>query len=196
MFIAIITYNISKNISLALMGLSLFSLFFSRDPIRISPKNEEIILAAADGKITNISEVKDTVYSNKDAIQISTFLSPLSVHITRSPIEGIVEFYKKESGKHCPAFLKGSKKNARSYTGINNKGINILVIQMVGIVARRLVSWVNTDNNVSAGQKIGFIRLGSRTDIIIPKENIVKIQVKKNDKVRAGETILAKVKKM
>ena len=183
-----------KSIALVTFLCSLFSLFFFRDPNRVILSQPNSIVSAADGKIKAIEEIYESTYLKEPAIKIVTFLSPFNVHINRSPIDGVVTNKTYEKGKYYPAFMKRAYKNQKNYVFIENENLSVIAIQMVGSLARRIVSWVDVGQSVDKGGKIGLIRFGSRTDVIIPKSKIGEILVKTGDKIKAGETILATIK--
>lgn len=175
--------------------LAMFTLYFFRDPRRAILSHPGTILSAADGKITSIEEFYESTFLKEPAIRIVTVLSIFNVHINRAPIEGTVRYQKYERGKFHLACLKKAEKNEKNYVGITNDEISIIAVQMVGAVARRIVSWVDEGEQILRGGKIGLIRFGSRTDVIIPKSKLGEIIVKKGDKVKAGQSILATIKK-
>ncbi|NOR84625.1 phosphatidylserine decarboxylase [archaeon] len=183
-----------KSIALVAFFCSLFSLFFFRDPNREILMQPNSVVSAADGKIKSIEEIYESTYLKEPAIKIVTFLSPFNVHINRSPIDGVVTNKTFEKGKYYPAFMKRADKNQKNYIFIENEKLSVIAIQMVGSLARRIVSWVDIGQSIDKGGKIGLIRFGSRTDVIIPKSKISEILVKPGDKIKAGETILATIK--
>ncbi len=191
--IAFLMYQISGPIFAAPLAVfGLFTLWFFRDPERNVPENENVIVAAADGVIKSIDEVNETRFLKEPAIRIVTFLSLFNVHINRAPIKGKIEKILYEKGKFYAAYLKKAEKNERNNVLIAINDISILVIQMVGSVARRIACWVDVDEHVPKGGKFGLIRFGSRTDVLIPKSKIGRILVKEGDRVKGGETVIAK----
>ncbi|CUS97091.1 phosphatidylserine decarboxylase precursor-related protein, partial [Candidatus Kryptobacter tengchongensis] len=131
-----------------------------------------------------------------DAIQVSIFMSPLNVHVNRIPISGEIKFLKYVPGKYTVAFdEKSSENNERKIIGIETEdGLKVIVKQIAGFIARRIVCGVEKGDKVKAGQRYGMIKFGSRVDVIMPK-NKVEIIISEGQKVRAGETIIAKVKR-
>lgn len=178
--------------------LIIFTLWFFRDPNRTIPNeansNSSIILAPADGKIVNIIQINEPIYHKKDVTQISIFLSPLDVHVNRSPVSGIVEYYSYFEGEYLVAYHpKSSERNEHSKIGVSNEFGKVLFKQIVGILARRIVCTVKEGDYLKAGEKIGMMKFGSRMDIII--DNDSDIFIKEGDRVVGGETIIAKLKK-
>ncbi|MCK5062420.1 MAG: phosphatidylserine decarboxylase [Candidatus Aenigmarchaeota archaeon] len=190
--VAFLMYQISGPIfatPLAVFGI--FTLWFFRDPERKIPEEDNVIVAAADGVIKSIYEIDETRFLKEPAIRVVTFLSLFNVHINRAPIKGVIEDILYEKGKFYAAHLKKAEKNERNHVLIRNNDISVLVIQMVGAVARRIACWVDVDEHVHKGGKFGLIRFGSRTDVLIPKSKIDKIIVKEGDRVKGGETVIA-----
>jgi phosphatidylserine decarboxylase len=183
-------------LSISLFG---FTLYFFRDPKRDIPINisEDTVISPADGKVVLITDIEypnnDFYSKGKKLKQISIFLSPLNVHVNRIPISGTIKLNKYIEGDYIVAFdHKSSEKNERTEIGIltgNNK--KILFKQIAGFVARRIVCELKEGQNVSAGDKFGMIKFGSRTDILIdPASNIF---VRIGDKVTGGETLIAEL---
>ncbi len=178
--------------------LFLFTLWFFRDPERTIPEksreDEALLLSPADGRIVEIVQEEEKHYLKDASIRISIFLSPLDVHVNRSPVTGVVEFYNYNPGKYLVAsYPKSSELNEQSHIGVKNKYGKVFFKQIVGIVARRLVCELKVGDKVNSGDKIGMMKFGSRMDIAVSP--VTEIFVKVGDKVIAGETIIAKLKK-
>lgn len=174
--------------SFVLFLLSLFLLLFFRDPERNIAKG---IVACADGKIREISSLKDDVVGNCTCI--STFMNVYNVHVNRSPYDGVVEKIYHISGIHLPAFKKESDKNERVITIMNTSIGKIKIVQIAGTLARRIVPYISKGEKIKKGDRIGIIRLGSRVDLYLPKNKISKINVQVGDIVLAGEDSIAEV---
>ncbi len=173
------------------LGLLIFVLYFFRDPNREIPKQEEYILSPADGLITDITEVEEGLFIKDKVTLISIFMSPLDVHVNRSPIEGKVSFLEYKKGKFIPATKPESHiVNEKNYIGIENEKTKILVVQVAGIMARRIVHWLKIGQNVGKGDKIGMIKFSSGTQVYLPKN--IEVTVKKGDKLKAGATIIGR----
>jgi len=169
--------------------LTAFTLYFFRDPERITPEKENIVVSPADGRVLFVKEVLDDRFIKGKAKQVSVFMSPLNVHVNRIPITGKVDYLKYIKGEYIAAFEdKASERNERNEIGISSSAGKVLFIQVAGFVARRIVCELKQGENVSIGNRFGMIKFGSRVDIIVPVEWSVK--VKKDDNVTAGETIL------
>lgn len=168
-----------------LVALALFMAYFFRDPRRNVPEDDSVIVSAADGTVTRIEE-------NDDGKLVSVFLSPLDVHINRSPIAGRIESVTYIRGKKMPATSNdASFFNERNSLKIEGEKITVVCTQIAGILARRIVCWNKEGDNLELGQKFGLIKFSSRTDVLMPFN--VDIKVKIGDKVRGGETIIAKL---
>tara|TARA_Y100001970_G_C13810240_1_gene639646 strand:- start:119 stop:655 length:537 start_codon:yes stop_codon:yes gene_type:complete len=168
--------------------------YFFRDPDRISINDNSFLVSPADGLITDISEIngpEELSLENKKFTRISIFMNVFNCHVNRTPIEGKIDeiFYK--PGKFLNASLdKASKENERNYYKIlSNKGEEIVIVQIAGLIARRIVCEVSKDQNLKQGERIGMIRFGSRVDLFF---NNKKILVKLGQNVVAGESLLAK----
>lgn len=175
---------------LLLIGFILVLQFF-RDPKRNTVLNDSLIIAPADGKVVVIEEVVEKEYFKDKRRQISIFMSPLNVHVTRYPVSGIVKYSKYHPGKYLVAWHpKSSEENERTTIVVENKNCGeILYRQIAGAVARRIVNYAKTNQQVIQGEDAGFIKFGSRIDIFVPLD--MKIEVNLNQKTRGGETILA-----
>ncbi len=164
--------------------LVLFMFFFYRDPYRIINYSPELILSPAEGKILKVVSEGST-----EKRRVSIFLSPLDVHINRCPVSGVVENVRHISGGHIPADDEfASKKNEMNVITIRNENGVVVVQQVVGFLARRLVCNISEGDTVSAGQRFGLMKFGSRMDLFLPED--VKILVKVGEKVRAGQSII------
>jgi phosphatidylserine decarboxylase len=172
--------------------LLIFTLNFFRDPERITPSKDNIVVSPADGTILFVKEVIDEKFLNGKAKQISIFMSPLNVHVNRIPISGTVEYLKHYEGEFIAAFEdKASERNERTEIGITSEKGKLLFTQIAGFVARRIVCDLKVGEKVKIGERFGMIKFGSRVDILVP--NTWQEKVKKDDKVFAGETILFEI---
>jgi phosphatidylserine decarboxylase len=167
----------------------LFVVNFFRDPERITPNKENVIVSPADGEIVIIKEKFEKRFLNEDAIQVSVFMSPLNVHVNRIPISGTVDFLNYVKGEYVMAFYeKADERNERSEIGITSKFGKMLYTQVAGFIARRIVYDLSVGDTVKMGNRFGMIKFGSRCDVVVPKN--WKLKVKVGDIVKAGETIL------
>ena len=167
------------------VAVALFMAFFFRDPRRTIPTEADIIVSAADGKVTRIEETEDGKL-------VSVFLSPIDVHINRSPITGKVVKVDYFRGKKVPATRNdASLVNERNSLTIEGEKMTVVCTQIVGILARRIVCWTKPGDNLKLGDKFGLIKFGSRTDLLMPKT--VEVLVKIGDRVVGGETVIARL---
>ncbi len=171
--------------------LYLLILQFFRNPNVTVPKNDKHIIAPADGKVVTIEVTEETEYFNEKKQQISIFMSPLNVHVNRTPIGGKVTFYKYHQGKYLVAWHpKSSTENERTTVVMTtSSGQHVLFRQIAGAVARRIKCYVKEGDQLDQGDEFGFIKFGSRVDIFLPLS--AKINVKVDQKTKGGETVLA-----
>ena len=164
-----------------------FLLVFFRDPNRKCPTDENIIIAPADGKIIKIEDVDDPNIGS--AVLVSIFLSVFNVHINRMPINGQFSNVKHHHGKFLAAFNhKASDENERTEILITSKIGNIKLKQVAGLVARRILCYAKPRETMELGDRLGFIRFGSRTDLILPKHVTLKVELGQN--VTGNRTII------
>jgi phosphatidylserine decarboxylase len=175
-------------ISLIGFLLSGFLLIFFRDPDR---NIGEGIVACADGKIREISEIYDKEIGK--CYKISTFMNIYNVHVNRMPITGTIKKITHYKGFHLPAFKKESEKNERVILITDSDIGKIKIIQIAGTLARRITSYIKENEKIMKGDKIGIIKFGSRVDVYLPVIKIKKVNVKVKDIVKAGEDTIAEV---
>jgi len=182
---------IEKGIILLILVLLILVLQFFRNPKRNFKLNPNEILSPVDGKVVVIEEVFEKEYFKDKRLQISVFMSPLNVHITRYPVGGSVVFSKYHPGKFLVAWHpKSSEENERTTVVVNNKVFgDVLHRQIAGAVAKRIVNYAQENQEVEQASDSGFIKFGSRVDIFLPLGT--KINVSLNQKVKGGVTILA-----
>jgi len=169
-----------------------FFLYFFRKPIREFSIDNNKIFAPADGEVVVVEETFENEYFNDQRLQVSIFMSPLNVHINWYPISGLVKYSKYHSGKYLVAWHpKSSTDNERTTVVIKNDKIEILLRQIAGALARRIVCYAKTDTTVMQGTEIGFIKFGSRVDVFLPVGT--KINVELGQKVKGLQTIIAEL---
>lgn len=170
-----------------------FVLFFFRDPDRTAPVGDNLILSPADGTVIEIKRVREEKFLKSDSIKVSIFLSIFNVHINRSPISGRIKYFEYRKGKFLVASSKGATdRNEKNIIGIKGKRFDVLVYQITGIIARRVVFRLKLEDDVLAGERIGLMKFGSRMDVFCPVDTELKVKI--GDKVRAGESVLGVVK--
>jgi len=173
-----------------LVTFLVLTLYFFRDPERVSPEGDDLVLAPADGRVVLVQEVEENEFLGGKAIQVSIFMSPLNVHVNRFPIGGTVRHFQHFPGEYLVAYdEKSSLRNERTHIGVENETIKVLFKQIAGFVARRIVAEVRIGDSVVAGERFGMIKFGSRVDVLFPKG--LHLRVQRGDRTVAGETILA-----
>lgn len=171
--------------------LTLFVVFFFRDPERVTPQGEGLIVAPADGKVVKIDPAYQMEEYPGGAVGVSIFLSVFNVHVQRTPLDGKVLRKVYNPGKFLAAWdHKASMDNEQTLLALDTKAGVIGVKQIAGLIARRIVNWSSVGQELAAGERFGLIRFGSRVDLIMPAG--VEVTVKVGDTVTAGETVMAK----
>ncbi len=170
--------------------IALFVLQFFRDPARVIPQTAGVVLSPADGRIVVVEKAHDP-YANREALKISVFMNVFNVHSNRAPVDGKIDAITYFPGKFVNADLdKASIENERNALVITaSNGQIVTCVQVAGLIARRILCYVNPGENLSRGQRYGFIRFGSRVDVYLPLD--AKPGVAVGDKVSATETVLA-----
>lgn len=173
--------------------LTAFVCFFFRNPARDANHGENIISAPADGKIISVERIPHDSRVGGPAVKISTFMSVLNCHVNRMPVSGTVEKVSYEPGKFFVASLdKASEHNERNTIVLKDKSNRMMaIVQIAGIVARRIVCYLKEGFEFEKGSRLGVICFGSRVDIFLPEGN-VSVQVKNGDRVKAGETVIGR----
>jgi len=169
-----------------LLLLTLFMAFFFRDPKRVPPSDPDVVVSPADGKVTRISP------AGADSTVVSIFLSPLDVHINRSPIPGKIVDVLYSPGKFLMATNeKASLVNEQNALTIQGEKITVVCKQIAGILARRIVCWKAEGDSLGLGERFGMIKFSSRTDVLLPAN--VRVIVKEGDHVRGGTTVIGRI---
>ncbi|WP_282123930.1 phosphatidylserine decarboxylase family protein [Algibacter mikhailovii] len=178
-------------IMIGLLLVLILILQFFRNPKRHSVIDDKHVLSPVDGKVVVIEEVFEKEYFKEKRLQVSVFMSPLNVHVTRYPISGNVIFSKYHPGKYLVAWHpKASEENERTTVVVENETYGkVLHRQIAGALAKRIVNYAKLNNKAIQGQDSGFIKFGSRVDLFLPLD--AKIKVKLNQKVSGGETVIA-----
>ena len=171
--------------------LACYFAYFFRNPDREVVQDPSLLYSPADGTVMDVSDFYDDEFLNAKAKKVTIFLSVFNVHVNRSPAEGTIKFQRYTVGEFLPAFnRKAAFENERFAMGIENERMKILVIQIAGILARRIDNWVNLGNHLDQGEVYGMIKFGSCTELVVPEE--VDILCKKGDKVKGGITVLGR----
>ncbi|OJW68919.1 MAG: phosphatidylserine decarboxylase [Candidatus Amoebophilus sp. 36-38] len=194
-YLAVLNIHIGVPIVVMVGSILLYMwiIYFFRDPLREIALHEEIILSPADGKVVAINQVYEGEYFQAERIQISIFMSPFNVHVNRSPVSGILEYFKYHPGKYLVAFHpKSSTKNERTTAVVKRAdGVEILFRQIAGFVARRIKFYPQVGDLIHQGDEVGFIKFGSRLDLFLPLNT--DVQVNLGDQVKGGKSVIAKV---
>ena len=162
---------------------------FFRDPDRMPPSRDDVVVSPADGKVLFVKDVEEDRFIMGKAKQVSIFMSPLNVHVNRIPIDGRVDYLRYHNGKYIAAFEdKASEVNERAEFGITGKHGRVFFTQVAGFVARRIVYEISKGDSVKIGERFGMIKFGSRVDVIVPENCIIRVE--RDNEVKAGETIL------
>lgn len=182
---------LEKTIQIVTLFFLIMILQFFRNPKRIVSINENHIIAPVDGKVVVIEEVFESEYFKDKRLQVSIFMSPINVHVTRYAMSGKINFSKYHPGKYLVAWHpKASTENERTTVVIENNSFGeILYRQIAGALAKRIVNYAETGTQVIQGEDAGFIKFGSRVDLYLPLGT--KINVKLNEKAIGGKTIIA-----
>jgi phosphatidylserine decarboxylase len=172
--------------------MTLFTVYFFRNPTPSIPQDEGLVLAPGEGKVIQIAHVNEPLFLEGPATRISIFLSVFNVHVQRAPVSGVVGYRDYIPGKYLAAWNpKASEENERASVGIQAGDQRVLVRQIAGLIARRVVTDPMEGDSVSRGKRFGIIRFGSRVDLFLPPEWEVVSQ--EGDKVKVGETVVARI---
>ena len=192
--ISVLAFIVYTPVSIIGFLLTLFTLWFFRDPSRNTPVDSNLIISSADGKVCLIDEAcppTEVSMKQEKMKRVCVFMNVFNVHVNRSPVAGVIKDIVYKEGQFLNASLdKASEKNERSSLIINSEhGADIVVVQIAGLIARRILGFVSKNQNLNQGERFGLIRFGSRVDIYMPLDSTVKCSV--GDKVVAGESVLA-----
>ena len=192
----ILSLNLFESLSiyvllLTFVFMTLFLQFFRNPKREIPVSDDQLVYAPADGKVVVIEEVLDSEFGEEKGKQISIFMSPFNVHVNRIPTSGSVTYLKYHPGKYLVAMSpKSSTDNERMTTIVESPKGKVLLKQIAGAVARRIVNYLETGQKVRQGQEMGFIKFGSRVDVILPIH--AQVEVKIGEVVKGNKTVIAK----
>jgi len=178
----------------SLLGLALifYTVYFFRDPERTAPDDPKAVVSAADGLVTDIRVVDEQEVTKTNMKRVGIFLSVLDVHTNRAPIKGTVIYSKEYEGACLDARdPEASNKNAFRTWGFQNEQVTVVVRQLTGLIARRIVGWSKVGDSLEKGARFGMIRFGSRTEVYVPID--AEITAKVGDRVKGGVTIIARI---
>ena len=182
-----------KGLLISILIFFILILQFFRNPKRYTHLNDKQAISPVDGKVVVIEEVLENEVFKDKRIQVSVFMSPINVHVTRYPIGGIVSFSKYHPGKYLVAWHpKASEENERTTVVVENESFGkVLYRQIAGALAKRIVNYAKQEDTVTQGADSGFIKFGSRVDLFLPLNAEIKVEL--NQKVRGGESIIAEM---
>ncbi len=184
---------IVRSLSVLCWAATAMSVFFFRDPERVIPSGEGIVVSPADGTVIGIDEVDEPQFLGGRARRVSIFLSVFNVHVNRVPVEGTVKFLQYQRGQfHVASLPKASSENEQSLIGIESPWGRVLFKQIAGLIARRIVYDLREGLHVQRGERFGIIKFGSRMEVYLPLNTEIKARLK--EKVRAGESIIGEFK--
>ena len=190
--LALVSWFFNAWLSLFFFVLILYTFFFFRDPDRNIPADRNAVLAAADGTVTDISEVEETEVLKTRMRRVGIFLSIFDVHTNRAPIDGRITYRQHHEGLCLDARSQDcSEKNEAMTWGIENPRVTVVVRQLTGAIARRIVAWAQVGDQLARGERFGMIRFGSRTEVYLPLT--ASVLVKAGEHVAGGSTIIARL---
>lgn len=174
--------------------VALWVAYFFRDPERQGERGEQVVISPADGKVVLIQEVDEPAFMGGRARRISIFMNVFNVHVNRYPVSGTVKYVQYSPGKFLNAAVeKASMENEQSSVGIETPAGRVLVRQIAGLIARRIVTYSKVGEHVEQAQRMGLIRFGSRVDVFLPLDAVIKVKI--GDAPVAGSTVIAELVK-
>ena len=177
-------------VAFVLVVVALWVAYFFRDPERTGERGQQIVIAPADGKVVHVTEVDEPSFMGGKSIRVSIFMNVFNVHVNRYPVSGTVRYLHYNPGKFLNAATeKSSLENEQSSVGIETGSNRVLVRQIAGLIARRIVTYAHDGDKVQQGERMGLIRFGSRVDVFLPTTAHVRVRV--GDVTFAGTTIVA-----
>jgi len=191
-FFALVSWFFTGWLSLLFFALILYTLFFFRDPDRNIPADRNAVVAAADGTVTDICEIEETEVLKTRMLRVGIFLSIFDVHTNRAPIDGRIIYRQRRVGLCLDARSPDcSEKNEAMTWGIENPRATLVIRQLTGAIARRIVAWADVGDQIAKGERFGMIRFGSRTEVYLPLT--ASVLVKAGEHVAGGSTIIARL---
>jgi len=176
------------------MAFAIWVVAFFRDPVRSGPRGDGVVISPADGRIVSVVEVDEPAYLKTRAVRISIFMSVFNVHVNRYPVSGTIEYLHYNAGQFLHAASdKASLDNEQSSVGLRGARGPVLVRQIAGLIARRIVTDGAVGDRVTQAERLGMIRFGSRVDVFVPAASRPRVSVKVGEMVHAGATVLAEV---
>jgi phosphatidylserine decarboxylase len=190
--LGVVSFFISLWLLLPILLLLAYTFSFFRDPDRIAPEDPDAVLAAADGTVADIVEIEETEVLHARTRRVGIFLSVFDVHTNRAPMEGRVIYRKSHAGLCLDArHLDCTTKNRAMTWAFENPRVTLVVRQLTGMIARRIVGWSQVGDELRKGERFGMIRFGSRTEVYLPLDAAVLVQV--GDRVTGGASVIARL---
>jgi phosphatidylserine decarboxylase len=187
-------YFVSIWLLLPILLLIVYTISFFRDPDRVAPADPDAVLASADGVVADIIEIDETEVLNARTRRVGIFLSVFDVHTNRAPMDGRIIYRKSHEGLCLDArHLDCTTKNRAMTWAFENQRVTLVVRQLTGMIARRIVGWSNVGDQLRRGERFGMIRFGSRTEVYLPLDAVVLVKV--GDKVTGGSSVIARLAK-
>jgi phosphatidylserine decarboxylase len=172
--------------------IALWVAYFFRDPVRSGERGERVVISPADGKVVMVTEVDEPLFMKQRAVRVSIFMNVFNVHVNRYPVSGTVRFVERKAGKFLNAAVEqASMENEQASVGIEAGRYRVLVRQIAGLIARRIVTDAKDGDRVVQGDRMGLIRFGSRVDVFLPANS--KLRVKVGDVTFAGVTVIGEL---
>ena len=179
-------------VAVLLIAIAAWVAYFFRDPERTGDRGEHLVVAPADGKVVLITEVDEPTFMGGRALRVSIFMNVFSVHVNRYPVSGTVRYVKYSAGKFLNAVSEASSaENEQTSVGIEAGRYRILVRQIAGLIARRIITYSREGERVSQGERMGLIRFGSRVDVFVPPGSALRAKL--GDQTVAGTTVIAEL---
>lgn len=190
--LGVAAYFVSAWLVLPIFALFVYTVSFFRDPEREAPNDPEAVLAAADGTVADIVEIDETEVLNARTRRVGIFLSVFNVHTNRAPMEGRVIYCKSHAGLCLDARHEECTTKNRAMTwAFENPRVTLVVRQLTGMIARRIVGWSKVGDELRKGERFGMIRFGSRTEVYLPLDAVVLVKV--GDRVTGGSSVIARL---
>ena len=172
--------------------IALWVAYFFRDPERVGERGDDVVISPADGRVVMITEVDEPAFLHGRAVRISVFMNVFNVHVNRYPVSGTIKYVHYNPGKFLNAAVeKSSLENEQMSVGLDHGGVRVLVRQIAGLIARRIVTYSREGETVEQGERLGIIRFGSRVDVFLPPSSTVIVKV--GETTLAGTTVLARL---
>lgn len=190
--LGVVSCFISFWLFLPILLLFIYTISFFRDPERIAPEDPDVVVAAADGTVADIVEIEETEVLNAPTRRVGIFLSVFDVHTNRAPMDGRVIYRKSHVGLCLDARHRDCTTKNRAVTwAFENPSVILVVRQLTGMIARRIVGWSEVGDRLKRGERFGMIRFGSRTEVYLPLDAAILVKV--GDRVRGGSSIIARL---